>query len=95
MFNQKFLSAQLNAIEKDIYLESEKARRNLRYDLKGQPSQEVILNWIEKHAEGFRNAWPESICKECERIFNCHHCLKEECELYLQEENDYGSEKNC
>jgi hypothetical protein len=80
--DDKFLAAQLNAIEKDIYLESEKAKKNLRYDEDGKPSQETILKWIEKYAECFRNAWHKSICKECQKIFTCNNCLKEKCELF-------------
>ena len=47
MFDQRFLAAQLNAIEKAIFLASEKAYRNLRYNQNGELSQDFIIEWIQ------------------------------------------------
>jgi hypothetical protein len=79
MVEDKFLAAEINAIERSVYIASEKANRNLRFDYNGCPSQDYFLHWVETHAEKFREAWPHSICKKCKNIFSCHDCLKQEC----------------
>jgi hypothetical protein len=77
---KSFLVAQSHAIDKSIYIESEKAKRNLRLNLNGQETQEYFIVWINKHASAFRDAWEVSVCKDCSKLLTCHDCLKEECE---------------
>lgn len=78
----KFLIAQIHAIEKSIYLESEKANFNLRYDHNGQPSQQFFLKWIDEHASDFKEAWGISLCKTCKKVCVCYDCLKETCDNF-------------
>ena len=81
----KFLTAQKNAIEKAIYLESEKAHKNLHYDPKTNQNDEVSIQWVNQHASNFDKAWDKSICKNCKKIYNCNDCLKEICDNFEQE----------
>jgi hypothetical protein len=83
----KFLTAQIHAIEKSIYIASEKANRNLRLDTHGKFTEEFLSKWINKHADKFRDAWSTSICKKCKRVLACYDCLKEQCNLFDQTEN--------
>lgn len=75
----KFLTAQIHAIDKSVYLESEKTNFNLRYDYDGRPSQQFFLLWVDKHASAFKNAWDTSLCKKCKKVNNCYDCLRESC----------------
>lgn len=80
MSGQKvFLAAEKNALEFSIYVESEKAKRNLRLDENGKETSDYFLSWISSHAEGFRNAWDHSLCKECKKVTQCPFCLKNDC----------------
>jgi hypothetical protein len=85
MIINKFLSAQLNAIDKFIYLESEKAKKNLRFDDNGNATQDIFVKWIELHAEKFRNAWHDSTCRICLKVVKCYDCVKDKCEHFEQE----------
>ena len=79
MFASEFLAAQIHAIEKALYIASEKANRDLRYDYNGYPSEEFFFYWIQNHSKGFREAWHVSLCKSCKNVCTCHDCLKDEC----------------
>lgn len=74
-----FIKAQTNAMEKSKYIESEKAHRDLYFDISGEPSNAFYIWWIDNHAKNFRNAWPKSLCKRCYKIMICKDCLKNEC----------------
>lgn len=86
--NDKFITAQIHAIEKSIYIASEKANRNLRFDYNGCPTEDFFIHWIESHSEKFRSAWSISICKNCKNLMNCNDCLKEKCDSFDQEEKN-------
>jgi len=75
----KYISAEKNAMELSVYLESEKEHRNLRLDERGQKTDTFFLNWINEHSALFRRAWDQSMCKLCKKVMICHFCLKEEC----------------
>lgn len=47
--NKDFMKAQIEEIQKDKWIESEKAG----YDLK----EEAVRNWIRNHAKEFREKW--------------------------------------
>jgi len=79
---EKFLAAQINAIDKHIYIESQKAHRNLRFNLQGQLDQSIFIQWIDLHANKFRNGWSLSICKNCKNATTCYECLKQECDCF-------------
>ena len=73
--HDKFLAAERHAIEKSIYLASEKANENLS-------TMGFKIKWINAHSQGFRDAWPASICKNCKKVFTCHDCLKQQCDSF-------------
>lgn len=79
---EKLMAAQKNAIEKSVYLESEKVNRNLRFDFDGHPSQDFFHNWVESHADKFRNAWQDSVCKRCKKVFFCYDCVRQQCNFF-------------
>jgi len=78
-----FLKAQIHAIEKSVYIESEKANKNLRYDNQGNETQDFFVYWIQEHAREFNKAWCQSICKECQKVDYCYDCLKRQCDSFL------------
>lgn len=73
--HDKFLAAERHAIEKSIYLASEKANRNLS-------SVDFKVQWVNAHAKNFRDAWPKSTCKDCKKVFSCNDCLKDKCDFF-------------
>jgi hypothetical protein len=77
--NYLFIKAQINAIDKSKFIESEKKHRDLFFDETGKPSQDFYFWWVQQHAEEFRKAWPTSICRKCSKVFSCKDCLKETC----------------
>jgi len=78
-----FVTAEKNAMELSVYIESEKARKNLRLNDNGEKTDDFFLNWIDDHAHGFRNAWEDSKCKNCRNIETCCFCLKSECQNFI------------
>lgn len=74
----KFILAQLHAIEKSIYIESEKSHTNLRY-INGKLNEDFFINWIDIHAKEFYEAWDKSLCKDCKNVTTCYDCLKDKC----------------
>lgn len=74
-----FIKAELNAIDKSKYIESQNQCRDLYYDNHGKPSQDFYHWWINNHAESFRKAWVNSLCRSCSKIFHCKDCLKDMC----------------
>ena len=84
----KYLLAEVHAMDKSIYIASEKARRNLRYDDQGRPTEEYFIEWVTRHAPDFNAAWPISLCRQCRNVIYCHDCLKEDkCQGYISQVN--------
>jgi hypothetical protein len=79
-----YMKAQINAIEKSKYIESEKAKRDLFFDSEGKPSQAFYIWWISNHGKNFREAWKNSVCQRCLKITQCKDCLKEACDNFSQ-----------
>ena len=75
----KFTTAQVHAMEKSVYIDSEKAHRNLRLDECGRNTDDYFINWVNSHSKEFRDAWNASICKSCKKTNICYDCLKEKC----------------
>ena len=82
--HQLFLKAEINAIDKSKFIESEKAKRDLFFDSQGNPSQDFYIWWISNHGKSFREAWKKSLCQRCERTLQCKDCLREKCEKFLE-----------
>jgi hypothetical protein len=78
----EFITAQRHALDKAIYLESEKLHHDLRYDSEGKPTNAYFLQWIEEHSCDFRDAWNTSLCKKCKNVFTCYDCLKDQCNSF-------------
>ena len=77
-----YMIAQIHAIEKSKFIESQKACRDLFFDDDRNPSQKFFEYWIDTHGEAFRKAWPYSICRTCSHITTCCNCLKTNCSDY-------------
>ena len=84
--SSRFIKAQINAIDKSKYIESEKVRKDLFYGDDGKPSQKFYLWWVDNHADKFRKAWPCSSCRRCSKSEKCKECLKETCTEFEEEE---------
>lgn len=81
----KFLIAQLHAIDKSIFIDSQKAGHDLRYDSSGQPTQQCYFDWIKIHGGEFNTGWDNSLCKDCKNVKVCYNCLKEKCPSFEKE----------
>ena len=82
----KYLAAQRHAMDKAIYLASEKARIDLHLNEQGNEAQEFFVNWINTHSKNFSEAWKHSKCRSCSRVLECHNCLKDLCDDFKQED---------
>lgn len=80
-----FIKAQINAIDKSKFIESEKEQRDLYFDTRGKPSQDFYFWWVQQHAEKFRKAWPASICRKCLQVLSCKDCLRESCPQFNED----------
>jgi hypothetical protein len=80
--DQKYLLAEIHAMDKAVYIESEKVGRNLRLDFQGRDSQMFFIEWIGKHASYFNAAWKTSLCVNCKNVTKCYDCLKQECDYF-------------
>lgn len=72
-----FLESEWHKIEIDKWYEGCKVHHD--------PGQAFVLDWIQRNAKWFRNAWDESICKECEKWKECGWKVKKECENFEKE----------
>lgn len=81
-----YMKAEIHAMDKAIYIESEKVNRNLRIDMQGANSNTFFIEWINKHASAFNEAWNRSLCKDCKQVEQCYNCLKEKCECFERSE---------
>jgi hypothetical protein len=77
-----FLTAQVHAMDKSVYIESQKARKNLRLDNQGKETQDFFFKWIQEHAAAFNTAWAQSICKDCSKVTWCYDCLRDKCDNF-------------
>jgi hypothetical protein len=48
------------------------------------PGSEYVLEWINRHAQWFRNQWEVSRCRRCSSWCNCGHFVREDCHTYQQ-----------
>lgn len=76
------MAAQARAIDKFVWLESEKARRNLRLDDQGQPSDCYLIKWIHKEGKRFGDLWPNSLCRFCSKLNSCNEDLTDKCYMF-------------
>ena len=86
----RFLMAEQNAMDKSKFIESQKANKDLFFDDQGRPSQNFYVWWIENHAENFRKAWFDSLCRKCKNVITCKDCLEEHCLNFI-----YDPEWHC
>ncbi|MDD5649380.1 MAG: hypothetical protein PHF86_03035 [Candidatus Nanoarchaeia archaeon] len=78
-----FIEAQKHAIEKAIFLDSQKENRDLRYDKNGNLSSAYFIEWINNHASEFRDAWELSTCRKCKKVSTCYDCLRTSCDSFV------------
>lgn len=76
----KFTRVQVQKIDIDKWCEG--------YRLNCDPGLSYILDWIEKNAAWFRNAWNNSLCQNCRQWVNCGHQVTDGCELFDPERKD-------
>jgi hypothetical protein len=80
-----FLSTQNAEIDRDKWIESEQAHRDLALDENGVYTDSFRISWIAKNAKKYRCKWENSACKSCQS-YNCTDKLKvqdENCPNYL------------
>lgn len=80
---KEYLEAEMEAIYKSKWWESQKARRDLSKDEHGRPHDGFYLSWVGEHAEDFRKAWNASICKDCAKK-ECRYQVLKECSNFIK-----------
>jgi hypothetical protein len=78
----KFITAQRHALDRAIYLDSQREKRDLRYDCRGNLTDTYFLEWIDEHAGEFCDAWETSLCKKCKHVLTCYDCLRDSCDSF-------------
>jgi len=83
----KFLHTEMKKIDEDKWYEGERR--------KNDPGQEYIVDWINKNAKNWREAWEASKCQHCSFWMYCGHNLKKECDNFKfdEKENETGEEE--
>lgn len=71
---QRYMQTQIKRIELDKWLEGCKR--------KSDPGKMYIYNWIQNKAHWFREAWNNSLCKNCQLCEICGTELKESCDNF-------------
>jgi len=92
MIRDRFIVAQIHAMDKAIYIASEQARKNLRFDNQGHHTDVFFIDWIQNHAFKFCQAWNVSLCRNCRHVTQCYDCLKEDCAKF-EKTDDYQEEQ--
>jgi hypothetical protein len=59
---------------------------NKGIEIKRDPGQEYIIEWINKNAKWFRESWEISQCKTCKHCLWCGYKVEKECNGYTKEE---------
>lgn len=82
---KKYIKAEVNAMLKSKYIESEKAHRDLGSD--DICREKFFHKWIKEHSAEFCLAWPKSLCRTCLNNIQCMDQLREECDHYIPDPN--------
>jgi len=72
------MDVQKAEMERSLWIESEKAHRDLSRDNQGRPSDTFMLRWIGQYGKDFRETWNKSCCKSCQ-CYNCKDGPKQTC----------------
>jgi len=75
---KKSLYIQMKTIDQSKWFQGE--------NIKQDPGQEFIINWIKNNAEEWRNKYNKCICKNCECWKECGEKLKTDCQNFSNEE---------
>ena len=51
------------------------------------PGHEFVKEWVKINAENFRTAWDDSLCQNCENMFDCGHNVVSACDDYNEKED--------
>lgn len=73
----KYTYCQIQKIDLDKWYEGVRMQRD--------PGQRFILEWIDRNAAWFREAWNNSLCQTCSNWRNCGHQVLQGCEFYQKE----------
>jgi hypothetical protein len=49
------------------------------------PGQEFVIEWIDKNAAWFRQAWNQSLCQLCQNSHFCGYRVTQECDEFVPE----------
>jgi hypothetical protein len=78
MEQEKYISMFMQFIESErIKIDIDKWKKG--EEIKKDPGQEYIIEWIEKNAAWFRDAWENSKCKFCKHVLWCGYKVEKEC----------------
>jgi len=73
---QRFINAEIQKIKDDKWIEGEK--RNC------DPGAEYEVEWVDKNAKNFRNAWNKSKCQDCIYCEKCGKLTLSACDDYVK-----------
>jgi hypothetical protein len=69
-------------MNRDKWIESEKAHRDLGKDENGNYTDSFRTDWISKNGKKYRDTWESSCCKTCQS-YNCTESLRKKCKNYV------------
>ena len=78
---QRFIRAEQKLIELSKWVKGE--------EIKADPGNKFVQDWITKYAKDFRTYWEQSCCKDC--IHDCAYQCKAFCDRY---ERDIRNKSN-
>jgi len=65
-------------------IEIDKWEEGLR--IHSDPGEQYVLEWVERNAPWFRDAWEKSCCQYCNHCVACGYSVKTECGEFEQRE---------
>ena len=76
----KFTYVQVRKISIDKWCEG--------FRLNCDPGSAYVLDWIDKNAAWFRNAWNDSLCQKCKQWRHCGHQVVKGCDFFELEKEE-------
>lgn len=76
----KFIQVEIRKIDEDKFFKG--------IEIKQDPGNDFILDWIKRNGENWRNEWNLSKCQHCKHWKVCGHLVKQDCIDFDFDENE-------
>jgi hypothetical protein len=87
---EEFMCAEIEKMREALWIESEKAHKNLA---EGDDGCQFFMEWVAKHGKPTREAWNRSKCRTC-LTGGCKKRMVEACDNYVPRPSEVVSEKS-